>query len=141
MLGTDELRLFEDMPGPVVAVEDDGLISFANPQALDLLGWDRSLLGRPLTTIIPERLQPRHREGFHRYVKTGVSHLQGGTVRVPAKRRDGSERDVDLTIRVFRRPDGTKLVSAVLSAAALGRPPHGLRVLEDALTQRLYQLI
>ena len=74
-------------------------------------------------------------------MRTGESRLQGGTVRVPARRRDGTEQEIDLTIRVFRRPDGSKLVSAGLSVAPLGKAPPGLKVIEDALTRRLYELV
>jgi len=138
----DETRLlYEVASGAVVAVDDDGLIGFATPSALELLGWDESLIGRPLTTVIPDRLLPRHLAGFARYVRTGVSNLQGSTVRVPARRRDGTEKDIDLTIRVFRRPDGSKLVSAALSEPALGHAPPHLVILERALVKRMYELL
>jgi PAS domain S-box-containing protein len=136
-----ENTLFRSAPGAVVAVGDDDLIAYASPEALELVGWDEGLVGLPLTTIIPARLRDRHLQGFGRYVKTGASNLHGKTVRVPALRRDGSERELDLTIRVFRRPDGSRLVSAGLSEAALGHAPPGLVVIEDALQKRLYQLI
>jgi len=138
----DETRLlYELASGAVVAVDDDGTIGFATPDALALLGWDDSLIGKPLTTIIPDRLLPRHLVGFAAYVRTGKSRLQGSTVRVPARRRDGSEKQLDLTIRVFKRPDGTKLVSAGLSEPELGRAPPGLIVLERGLVSRMYQLL
>src|ERR1051326_938943 len=108
MLRTEEAELLRAYPGAVVSVEDNGLIAFASPEALRLLGWDEDLIGQPLATIIPDRLQPQHRAGFSRYTQTGESPLQGKTVRVPARLRNGSERDIDLTIRVFRRPDGSK---------------------------------
>jgi hypothetical protein len=141
MVRADEQGLFGGLPGAVVAVEDDGLISFASREALRLLKWDGALLGQPLVAIIPERLRHRHLRGFEAYVQTGLSHLQGGTVRVPALLGDGTECDLDLTIRVFRRPDGSKLVSAALSEAPLGRAPPGVKGLEDALSLRLYKLV
>jgi PAS domain S-box-containing protein len=141
MLRREETEAFAAFAGAVVAVGDDGLIQFASSGALQVLGWDASLVGRPLTTIIPERLQPEHRTGFDRYVRTGVSRLQGRTVRVPARTQAGPEREVDLTIRVFRRPDGTKLVAAALSVAPLGRAPDDLVVLENSLIHRMYDLI
>ncbi len=141
MIHPDEIRVLLETPGAILAVDNHGRISYATPQAAELLGWDASIVGQPLTAIIPPRLHPSHRAGFDRYVKTGQSNLQGRTVRVPARRRDGSEVSIDLTIRVFRRPDGSKLVSAGLSEAPLGRPPPGLLVLESALQRRLYALI
>lgn len=140
-LRKDEVALFESAIGAVVAVGTDDLIAYASPEALALLRWDDRLVGQPLTAIIPERLRSRHLEGFGRYVRTGQSNLHGKTVRVPALCGDGRERDLDLTIRVFRRPDGTRLVSAGLSEAPLGHAPPGLIVIEGALQKRLYQLI
>lgn len=137
----DELSLFRSAAGAVVAVGTDDLIAYASPESLALLRWDERLVGQPLTAIIPERLRGRHLEGFARYAETGRSNLHGKTVRVPALCGDGRERDLDLTIRVFRRPDGTRLVSAGLSQAPLGRAPPGLLLIEDALQKRLYQLI
>ena len=135
------MDLFASTRGAIVAVGDNGAVEYASPAALDLLGWDASLIGRPLTSVIPDRLRPRHLEGFGRYVRTGESRLQGKTVRVPARRQDGTETDIDLTIRVFRRPDGTKLVSAGLSRAAIGEAPESLVLIEGALARRLYQLV
>jgi PAS domain S-box-containing protein len=140
-LRNDELALFQSTRGAVVAVGTDDLIAYASPEALALLGWDSGLVGRALTSIIPERLRIRHLEGFGRYVETGRSNLHGKTVRVPALCQDGSERELDLTIRVFQRPDGSRLVSAGLSEAPLGRSPAGLVVIENALQKRLYHLI
>ncbi|MEA3189779.1 MAG: phosphoserine phosphatase RsbU/P [Thermoplasmata archaeon] len=136
-----ELDILRGLSGAIVAVDDHGRITFASTTAQRLLGWGPELMGQPLLSIIPGRLQARHSEGFGRYSKTGESRLMGHTVRVPAQRKDGSEKELDLTIRVFRRPDGTKLVAAALSEAALGRPPPDLLVLESAFARRLYQLV
>ena len=140
-LAEGEAALFKSVHDALVAVGDDDRIAFASPEALALLRWDGSLVGQPLTAIIPARLQARHLQGFGRYTRTGESRLHGQTVRVPALCGDGTERDLDLTIRVFQRPDGSRLVSAGLSLAALGKPPPGLVVIEKALAKRLYELV
>jgi PAS domain S-box-containing protein len=137
----DEVALLDSVPEAMVAVDDRGTITFATPEALRLLAWGPDLVGMPLVAIVPPRLRMRHKVGFARYVGSGESNLQGRTVRVPAMRGDGSEMDVDLTIRVFRRPDGSKLVSAALHAAPLGRAPDGLVRFEATLQKRLYQVL
>lgn len=140
-LPDDEAALFRSVADAIVAVGDDGRIAYASPEALALLRRGDGLVGQPLTALIPQRLHGRHLAGFGRYTRTGESRLHGQTVRVPALCGDGQERDLDLTIRVFRRPDGSRLVSAGLSAAALGKPPRGLVVIEQALAKRLYELV
>lgn len=124
----------------IVGVDGEGTIISASPPALRLLGYGR-LEGLPLTTIIPDRMRARHHNGFQRYTQTGRSRLEGRTVRVPAVCGDGTEKEIDLTIRVFRRPDGTMLCLAGLSPTAAGRPPHDLLRLESELQSRAYQLI
>jgi PAS domain S-box-containing protein len=140
-MDASEPSLLDGAPGAMVAVDDLGLIAHANDAALALLGWDRELIGLPLYCIIPERLRARHLTGFTRYLRSGESRLQGGTVRVPALLRSGDECMIDLTIRVYRRPDGSKLAVAALEAVALGTAPPALREIEDALSRRMYQLI
>lgn len=136
-----EREVLERLPGAIVAVSEDDVVIYASSAALGIVGWDRTLLGMPLTTIIPRRLQSQHLEAFQKYVETGVSKLQGHPVRVPARRRDGSEVDVDLTIRLFLRPDQTKLAVASLNRPASGGGPLGLQVLEDEFRRRLYELV
>lgn len=123
-----ERELLASLDGAMVAVDDKGIIFVANQRACDLLSQEH-LAGRPLTDIIPPRLQPAHRAGFARYVHTGESRLHGRTVRVPALRGDGTEVELDLTIRVFQRPDGSRLALAALASAPAGvAPPHLLAI-------------
>jgi len=124
----------------IVAADDKGRIVFANLAAAEAMG--RSLgVGSMLSDLMPERLREKHHSGFRRYVETGESRLEGRTVRVPALAASGDEREVDLTIRVFRRPDGSKLAVASVQAAATGRPPRDLYRIESALAARAYRLI
>lgn len=76
-----ELEVLRTLPDPVVAVTQDETVAFATPAALEMVGWDQTLIGMPLTTIIPRRLQAQHLAAFEKYVTTDVSKLQGHPVR------------------------------------------------------------
>lgn len=141
MLADEERRILAGVEGAAIAVNDQDIIVYASPVSLAMLGWSESLVGKSLLVIIPARLRPRHLGGFHRYVDTEVSRLEGKAVCVPAMRLDGSELEVDLTIRVFKRPDGSKLAVATLSPIALGRPQRDILYLESALQKRAYELV
>lgn len=141
MLADEERRILAGVEGAAIAVNDQGNIVHASPVSLAMLGWSESLVGRPLLDIIPARLQQRHLTGFHRYVDTGVSRLEGKAVRVPAMRFDGSKLEVDLTIRVFKRPDGSKLAVATLAQPALGGSQRDILYLESAFQRRAYELV
>jgi PAS domain S-box-containing protein len=93
----DLQRVLDALPDAVVAADGSHTIVYANAALERLLGWPvGALLGRPLTDLIPERMQARHREGFKRFTATGRSHLDGHALRVPACHRDGSEIDVEI---------------------------------------------
>lgn len=140
MLSPAESDLLVAERDAVVAVDGDGTLVFANAAALVLLGHT-DLLGRPLETIIPDRLRAAHRVGFARYRDTGRSRLRGRTLRVPALRGDGTECEVDLTLRFFRRPDETLLAVGALRREQVGAPPVGLVRIEEVLRARDYQAL
>lgn len=122
----------------VLAVDMEGIVVFANAGALRLLGHN-TLLGQPLETIVPERFRSAHHAGFARYRDTGHSRLKGHTIRVPALCADGSEQEVDLTLRFFERPDKTLLAVAALRRERGDTPPEGLVRIETVLRGREYR--
>lgn len=136
----DESGVLSKAGAGIVAADDEGRIVFANPEAADVLG--RTLpVGFELVELVPERLRSRHYAGFERYVETGVSRLEGKPVRVPALTKSGEEVEIDLMIRVFKRPNGSRLVIAALGRAGTGKAPVGLHRIESELMARAYELI
>lgn len=143
MLFPHERALVDGLQGPVIAADAEGRIDHLNAAAEALFRWPPgALVGQPLTVLMPARMRDAHRQGFERWRRTGTSRLLGRPVRVPALRGDGTEVDIELTLRMFRRPDGSDLVVAVLREAALaGPPPKDVVELETRLQRRAYQLV
>lgn len=143
MLPSDEGSLLDAVAEPVLASDATGRIAHANPAAADLFGWPAgALVGLPLTVLMPERMRDRHRAGIGRYLETHESRLFGQPVRVPALRRDGHEFEIELRLRLFRRPDGSDLIlAAVRSVAEADRPAPGVLEMETRLQRRAYQLV
>ncbi|GAB2581520.1 hypothetical protein Aab01nite_58610 [Paractinoplanes abujensis] len=88
-----------------VEVDRCGLIRAWNPAAERLFGWSRDeALGRPLAdTLVPEQLRSAHAAAFARRL-VNDDFWPGMRVKVPARHRDGSVRQVGLTINPL--PDG-----------------------------------
>nr|WP_281372046.1 SpoIIE family protein phosphatase [Modestobacter versicolor] len=112
----------EALPDTVVVADREGRVAYVNPAVTTLLGHrPADLLGRPLTVLMPERLQRGHGAGFARYRETGRGELVGATTRVPAQHADGHEVPIDLTLARLA-PDGQDadgaLVVAVLRDAS-----------------------
>ncbi len=92
----------------VVATDRDGIIRLWNPGAERIFGHRADeALGQPLDLIIPERLRPRHWEGFHRVMATGESHYGAGDLlSVPGIRKDGHQISLEFTIVPLKDSEG-----------------------------------
>jgi PAS domain S-box-containing protein len=105
---------FDLLPDAVIAADEQGRITFVNQAATRLLGWSsEELSGRPLTTIMPERMHVIHEAGFRRYVTTHVPRIMGRSIRMPGLRRDGTELDLELTLAATQ-VDGREVILGTL---------------------------
>ncbi|HEV8359091.1 MAG TPA: PAS domain S-box protein [Candidatus Thermoplasmatota archaeon] len=143
MLPADERALLEEASGAIIAATDDGRIAFLSRDAEQLLGRTAAASeGLPLGALMPPRMRGQHLAGFGRFQRTGRSHLEGKPVMVPALRGDGVEIEIELQIRIFRRPDDTHLIVAAAREVTAQEPAsRGVLELEDAFTRRAYMLV
>lgn len=142
LVDPNEIALLDKLPCPVVAATQEGLIAHVNTLALSLFGYDRSLLGRPIWVLMPERMRERHKQGFQRYCATGVSHFVGRPVCFPALRADGEEFEIELTLRTFQRPDGTRLIVAnIADIANTQSAEKSVLEIEVRFARRAYRLV
>lgn len=121
----DYRRILDAFADPVVAIHgyrdrqpdsEPGRIIYANRAAETLLGWPPgTLLGRPVTDIMPPRFQPLHTAGLQRYLQTQVPHLIGHALKVPALCHDGTELEIEL--RLSAVPGGIAGAGEVVVAA------------------------
>jgi len=91
-----------------VQMDDDGTISDWNSQAEKIFGWSRSeALGQNLgELIIPHIHRAAHKSGLQRFLRTGEGHILGHRLEIEARRRDGKEIKVELSITALRRRNG-----------------------------------
>ncbi|MFI5326673.1 MAG: CHASE domain-containing protein [Candidatus Rokuibacteriota bacterium] len=87
-----------------VGMDHEGRLIEFNPAAERMFGCARAdVVGRELAeVIIPPSFQDAHRRGLARYLATGEHTLLGGRIEVTARRADGTEFPVELTVTVVR---------------------------------------
>jgi diguanylate cyclase (GGDEF)-like protein/PAS domain S-box-containing protein len=87
-------------PEGFVAVDEQGRIVEWNHACQRMFGWTRAeAVGLPVADlIVPDRFRDAHRRGLRRYLDTGVANVVGRSLVLPARRRDGAELTVELTI-------------------------------------------
>ncbi len=94
----------EAAPNAFVSADSRGNIIFWNPSATRMFGYlSGEVLGKPLTILMPDRFRDGHRHGLSRFVKTGEAHVIGKTVELAARRRDGTEFPMELSLAVWER--------------------------------------
>jgi PAS domain S-box-containing protein len=98
----------------VLMVSEDNLIRFCNPAIEPMLGWrPQEVIGQPLAMLQPERLRHAHRDGFARYLSSGVRRLDWRAVEIVARHRDGREIPVEIAFSDMQI-DGSRVFGAFM---------------------------
>jgi len=91
--------IIEEAPDAILGVDADGLIRLCNRQAEVLFGYGRAELeGRPIETLIPHRFHARHQGHREGYFEAPKPRAMGAGLDLFAKRKDGSEFAVDVSL-------------------------------------------
>jgi PAS domain S-box-containing protein len=104
----------ESAPDAIVVVDASGSVVFANRQLTAVFGYDREeVLGQPIERLLPERFRARHIG--HR---TGFGHgprvrPMGAGLELAARRKDGSEFPVEISLSPIRDGDRTLVAAAI----------------------------
>lgn len=106
--------ILEATPDAIVTVGSDGTIVTANAQAERLFGYRRAeLIGQSVEILLPERLRDEHI--FHRrdFAADPRTRPMGAGLDLSARRKDGQEIPVEISLSPLPTPDGLYVVSAI----------------------------
>ncbi|ATX82391.1 PAS domain S-box-containing protein [Mariprofundus ferrinatatus] len=82
-----------------VSADEGGNIIEWNRSAEILFGWPRQkIIGKPLETIIPERMREEHRRGMRQYLENNIGSWLYKPMRTQALHRDGFEFNVEMVV-------------------------------------------
>ncbi|GHG87580.1 ATP-binding protein [Comamonas sp. JC664] len=109
---TDELSAWLDAAvDPFVACDASERIRVFNSAAERLFGWKREeLLGRPASRLFPQRLRKHEGKGLLRHLLSRRPALGGRATRVLARRKDGAEILVEVTVGASGQGDHERIV-------------------------------
>lgn len=83
----------------IVCADNQGKITFLNPAALELFGYEaKEPIGADLTILMPARFRRSHRAGLKRLVTTGKSRIMGQTIELVGLKSDGTEFPLELSL-------------------------------------------
>lgn len=133
----DVQQVLDAIPDGVLIVEAGGRIRFANATAEALFGYSRgSLPGENIEVLVPEGLRARHRQHRDEYARAPVTRPMGSGLDLHARRQDGSEFPVDVSLSAVesgRHPMVVAIVRDVTERAAV--------LAELQRSRRQYQMI
>ncbi|GLU31644.1 PAS domain-containing protein [Trinickia caryophylli] len=103
----DTAQLISVMGDAVVVSDPAGSITLWNDAAERMFGFtEGEALGRSLDLIIPQRLQQRHWDGYHKTMSTGQTRYGNDVLKVPAVHKDGRALSIAFTVALLHGPSG-----------------------------------
>lgn len=113
--GDDRYRaLVESAPDAVVIADADGRVVLVNAQTETLFGYGRhELLGMPVEMLLPERFRAAHGGLRRGYAARPVTRPMGAGLDLYARRRDGGEFPVSVSLSPIRVGEGTYVYAAI----------------------------
>ncbi len=106
--------LFDVMPDALVVADESGQIVSVNARAEDMFGYSHDeLLGKTIEVLLPEQLRSVHPEHRCKYAASLLVRPMGKGLDLYARRRDGSEFPVDISLCPLETGHGL-LISSVI---------------------------
>jgi len=129
-------QLIEAIGDAIVVADVNGAITLWNPAAERMFGFTRDeAMGQSLDLIIPQRLQQRHWDGYHKTMETGLTRYGHDLLRVPATHKDGRTLSIAFTVALLYSEQ-----HAVTGIAAVIRDETQRFQEERSLRKRLAEL-
>ncbi len=126
---SDDCRvLLNAAPDAMLIVDSEGEIVLANPTAERLLGYSGAqLTGRAVESLIPEGLRERHQLHRANFMQASQARPMGVGLELFARRSDGSEVPVDISLSPLSTDDGVFVLLAIRDVSERRRAEEGLR--------------
>ncbi|MFQ5688120.1 MAG: response regulator, partial [Candidatus Scalindua sp.] len=135
-------NLLETAQDTIISIDVDGIVNVWNNMAEKTFGYSKSeIIGRPVTTIIPERYKTLHLEGIKRFIKSGVGNVMGKTIGVSGITKEGIEIPVEMSLSFQKSEEGRYSFTAIIrNVAEKQKWEEGLtrtnKKLESEITER-----
>ena len=118
----------------IITMTTNGVVRSFNPGAERIFGYGaEEVVGRPLSTLMPERFRGPHEAGFRRYLREGVARVVGkGPVELAGLRKNGEEFPLELSLGEMREEDDVLFTGIVRDATERKRAEAAMREAREA---------
>jgi PAS domain S-box-containing protein len=107
-------NVLESAPDAMIIIDEQGKIAIVNAQVETMFGYERQeILGRKIETLLPERLREQHVSHRGGFVRDPKLRPMGEGLDLVARRKDGSEFPVEISLSPVRT-GGRGFISSVI---------------------------
>ncbi|MEA2685568.1 MAG: hypothetical protein QOE93_763, partial [Actinomycetota bacterium] len=115
-------------PDALLAVDPAGRIVYANDQTERIFGWSRAeLVGQLVECLVPVGVTTTHPALRAAFAGHPENRPMGATLELWARRRDGSEFPVEISLSGFDTAEGPLVAAAIRDVTTARRAKHRLR--------------
>ena len=133
--------MIEAAPDAIIITDTDGSIVLLNQQAIKLFEYSHTeLLGEKVEVLLPEELRARHVHHRQGYVDAPQPRLMGSGLRLQAKRKDGSELPVEVSLSPIRTASETLVFCAIRDVTERREIEDKIKHLNNGLTNQNNEL-
>jgi PAS domain S-box-containing protein len=133
--------IFKNAPDAVVVINSDDVITRWNPAASRIFGWEEEeVVGKFLHEIlVPERYRDKHLAGLRYFLKTGNGPVLNSTIEMPARTKNHSEIEIELTISPAKLNDSYLFISFLRDITERKKAAAQIRQLNETLEKRVLE--
>jgi protein-histidine pros-kinase len=114
-------NLLESAPDAMIIVDETGQMALVNGQAMRMFGYERDeMLGQKIEILLPEPMRKKHVGYRNSYSNTPTLRPMGQDLDLIAKRKDGSEFPVEISLSPVKTESG-RYISSVIRDVSVRR--------------------
>lgn len=96
MYPTTVNEILKETHKPVVAIDEDAVITYINAAFQKAYGWTSDeLVGQAVTAIMPSHMRDAHNFGFSRFLVAEAPRILNQPLQLPVQCKDGSVMDAE----------------------------------------------
>jgi PAS domain S-box-containing protein len=98
--------LAETAPDAIITINEESKILFCNPSTKKIFGYSPDeLIGKDLTTLMPDHLKNVHKKELNRYIKTGKPNIPWSSVELFGLHKNGNDIPLEISFSKYHKND------------------------------------